>query len=181
MRIEAYDTANPSQRASEDVLIDVVRNPNAPIFTNNFYIETIPETQPLGSSILRVSANDADGDTIYYEIESTVQGQSASQYFFLSSGTGEIYVWRSLSGTQIDTYTFTVRARDRSYPEKFSTSTVQINVQRDRFTPVCASNNVATIPETTVVNASLPVITVVATDNDLQVSSSLAKQFWLKE
>ena len=50
----------PDVRVAEDVRIDVIRNPNAPQFGSNFYVETISESEPQGTSVLDVAATDAD-------------------------------------------------------------------------------------------------------------------------
>ena len=68
----------------------------------------------------------------------------------------------------------TIRARDHAYPEKFGTATLQISIQRDAFNPTFDQQNyVVTIPETSPVesvNVNVqPIISVRATDNDLQV------------
>ena len=61
LRVEAYEVLRPDVRVQEDVLIDVIRNPSAPIFGSNFYTSTIPESLAQGFSVLRVSATDSDG------------------------------------------------------------------------------------------------------------------------
>ncbi|KAK3089813.1 hypothetical protein FSP39_006721 [Pinctada imbricata] len=136
LRIEAYDTANPSQRVAEDVLIDVLRNPSSPVFTNNFYVTTIPETQGLGTSILRVNATDADGDVVGYEIDTTFQGNNALNFFFLSSTSGEIYVRNSLASTGQDQYTFTTQAVNSSIPFITVTATDNDLKESIRYTAV---------------------------------------------
>lgn len=173
--VEAYDTAFPDQRAREDVLIFVERNPNAPIFENNFIRETVSEYASLGSLVVCVTANDADGDDVSYEILSTQipnNNQIVTNFFYMSSGC--IYVRRNLDESVQDAYTFTARARDNAYPEKFGTTTVQINIERDRFQTSCRQSVFSVnIPETTPVNGTQPVINVQATDNDLRVSDSM--------
>ena len=61
LRVEAYEVLRPDVRVQENVLIDVIRNPSAPIFGSNFYTSTIPESLAQGLSVLKVSATDSDG------------------------------------------------------------------------------------------------------------------------
>ena len=169
MAIEAYDTAFPDMRARTEVLIEVVRNPNPPVFQNTFYVETISESSPLGYFVLCVTANDADGDIVSYEMLNNIGIVNNANNVFFVTASGCIYVQADLFITQQDQYSFSVRARDHAFPEKYGTATVQINIVRDRFTPTFGLQNyVITIPETTPINSSLSILTVTATDNDLQ-------------
>lgn len=174
LTVEAYDTAFPSQRAREDVYIDVNRNPRAPVFQNNFLTRTIGENVALGTFIVCVTASDADNDVISYEIVGIPNpgnsNQIATDFFFMTVG-GCVYVKRNLYESIMNTYSFTVRARDNAYPEKFATTTVQVVIKRDNSAPVFDSPNYqVTIQETSSVNSTLPIFTVRATDGDLQVS-----------
>lgn len=176
MTVEAYDTAFPTQRARTDVFIDVNRNPRNPIFQDNFYTRTISENVDLGTLVICVTAVDADGDIPSYAIISVqnpgLSNQVATDFFFMTA-TGCVYVQRNLFESVPDSYTFTVQARDHAYPEKYGTTTVQINIQRDAFTPQFERQDyTVTIPETSAVNSTVPIITVRATDNDLQVCDS---------
>lgn len=177
MSVEAYDTAFPSQRARENVIIEVIRNPNAPTFGNNaFYAETVSENVPLGTLIRCVSATDADGDVVSYEIISINSGNNnqINNNFFYMTSSGCVYVQSPLFDSISSQYSMTIRARDHAYPEKFGTATLQISIQRDAFNPTFDQQNyVVTIPETSPVesvNVNVqPIISVRATDNDLQV------------
>ena len=76
--------------------------------------------------------------------------------------------------TAVCLFQFIVRARDQSYPEKLDTASVQVDIIRDQFAPVFSLQDYrVTIPETVQVNASLPFITVSASDRDLQVTHAL--------
>ena len=67
-------------------------------------------------------------------------------------------------------FQFNVQARDQSYPEKFSSTTVQINVDRDQFTPHFDLQTYSvTILETLLANSTQPLVTVLAVDRDVKV------------
>ncbi|KAJ8318063.1 hypothetical protein KUTeg_003154 [Tegillarca granosa] len=155
----------------EDVFIDVVRNPNSPVFFPAFYAQEIPETLPVGTEVLTVTATDQDNDVLAYEIDETQTFNEARQFFFMTTSNGKIYVRSNLANAPRNSYTFTVRARDRSYPEKFGTANVQITIRRDQFTPTFTLPSYSrTIPETEAVNGTFPIVTVTATDQDLRGS-----------
>ncbi|XP_076458561.1 protocadherin Fat 4-like [Babylonia areolata] len=170
LRVEAYEVLRPEVRVEENVLIDVIRNPSPPVFSRNFYTATIAESVAQGTLVLQVSADDADGDVPLYEIDSTSQaGTSASNFFYLNPSSGVIFVRNDLRTSSQNQYTFTVRARDQSYPERQDTASVQINIIRDQFAPQFSLQDYrVTISETSQVNSTLPIITVTATDRDLQ-------------
>lgn len=176
MTVEAYDTAFPTQRVREDVYIDIIRNPNSPVFRESFYTRTVAENVPLGTFVVCVNATDQDvGDVLSYEIIAVQNpinppNQVATDFFYMTIN-GCIYVQRNLYESVNDQYSFTVRARDHAYPEKFGQATVQITIKRDRFTPQCDLTDYSvTIAENSAVNSTQPIITVRATDGDLEVT-----------
>lgn len=62
----AFDTAVQSQIAEALVSINMIRNENPPIFVNEPYTTTVPESISLGSSIYKISATDADNVSTEY-------------------------------------------------------------------------------------------------------------------
>lgn len=59
-RIVAYDGGSPPRSATAIATINILRNLNSPVFSPSNYEETILETMQVGTSILRVTASDAD-------------------------------------------------------------------------------------------------------------------------
>ncbi|WAQ96421.1 FAT4-like protein [Mya arenaria] len=173
LTVEAYDNAFPinAERCTEDIYIEVNCNPNPPV-VNSFYSESVCETIGLGANIVCVSATDQDGDLISYEMiddQNNFQTQFASDFFYLTSN-GCVYVQQVLTESLRDTYTFTVRARDDGYPQRFVETTVQIVILRDATAPVFdyQDGNCITVSQRAIVNGSLPILSVRATDSDLQ-------------
>ena len=60
-RFTAYDSVNTMQVAVSELTIRVLRNQNGPVFSSARYDETIADTYNVGSVVLQVTANDADG------------------------------------------------------------------------------------------------------------------------
>jgi hypothetical protein len=172
MRVAAYDTLDPTRRAEANVLINIIRNPSAPIFREQSYFITVQESVALGTNIRTITATDADGDVVSYEVidQNTAGSNYARDYIYLTSNTGDIIIKKSFVGIGTSQFTFTARARDRKYPERFGTASVTISIVRDQFTPQCQNTNaVTTITETRGVNETFPFYTVSVTDGDLKV------------
>ncbi|GFN78435.1 protocadherin fat 4, partial [Plakobranchus ocellatus] len=169
LRVEAYEVLRPDVRVAEDVRIDVIRNPNAPQFdNNNFYVATISESEPQGTSVLDVRATDADADKVSYEIDVTTQtGLEAEEYFYINPTLGTIFIRRDLALSTRNQFVFTVIARDDGYPQLTNQASVQINIIRDQFTPTFSrADYFVTILETANINETIT--NVVATDDDRQ-------------
>lgn len=94
--MRAFDLNRPDVGVEEDVQIFVNRNPNSPIFRDSFYLQTISESLPTGSFVLRANATDADNDVITYVIQASQTGNAASEYFFINPSTGDILVRKNL-------------------------------------------------------------------------------------
>lgn len=60
LRVIAYDNLSPALRATADVLISVGRNVNPPLFDQQQYQQTIPETFAFGRGVISVRATDRD-------------------------------------------------------------------------------------------------------------------------
>ncbi|WAQ96546.1 FAT4-like protein, partial [Mya arenaria] len=62
MTVRATDDGIPNRQSSinAQITININRNENDPFFINTPYVRTIPETTQLTTSVLRVTANDAD-------------------------------------------------------------------------------------------------------------------------
>ena len=62
VRIEAFDSEFPATRASTDVIVNVERNPSAPVFSpDEARSVTISDRFPVGGEVVRLLATDADG------------------------------------------------------------------------------------------------------------------------
>lgn len=57
----AYDSLVPYEVATATVLITVTRNENEPIFLEEPYQVALSESTIVGTSVYRITANDADG------------------------------------------------------------------------------------------------------------------------
>ncbi|CAH1738811.1 unnamed protein product [Aphis gossypii] len=104
-------------------------NDLSPLFYPVVYEETIPEDTPLHSSVLKVSAEDADigmNGEIYYSFK------EKTNQFAMHPRTGVITITRSLKFENRRSYDFIVEARDRGIRgrSKPSTAKVKFNIQQ---------------------------------------------------
>lgn len=64
----AYDTAEPSRKATADVTVLVQRNANAPQFTQDDYRIDLDETTALGEPLITMEATDEDGVSTFKHV-----------------------------------------------------------------------------------------------------------------
>ena len=57
----AYDSSNPSEKATAVVTIAVTRNENSPTFSQRSYSIQATESLALGAFVIQVNATDRDG------------------------------------------------------------------------------------------------------------------------
>uniref|UniRef100_A0A8C4NG34 FAT atypical cadherin 1 n=1 Tax=Eptatretus burgeri TaxID=7764 RepID=A0A8C4NG34_EPTBU len=111
-----------------DVTVEDI-NDNAPIFRQSSYSTVLSEAALIGTSVLRVSATDADAGSnqhLYYQIVD--DGTNNSNCFYIDSGSGLILTSRFLDFEQVQVHHFKVRASDGSVPPLTSDIPVQIQV-----------------------------------------------------
>ena len=162
LQLIAFDSVTPNMRGTTEVAITVTRSINNPVFTQNEYSATTTINQALGETIVTVSANDADGDAIFYEL---IGDDKALDYFFVNPSTGEISLKSPINLDNSIEYLLRVKASDNpAESEQMSTVQVRIYVARDEIRPRFNGPYRLTIDENLAVNKS--VTTVRATDGD---------------
>jgi len=94
--VTAYDSGAPETTTSETVTIYINRNLNAPQFGKVSYTATVYDYDPIGSSVVKVTATDQDitspENSIIYDIDDN------SGYFNIHPFNGMISINRQLSG-----------------------------------------------------------------------------------
>lgn len=175
--IRAQDGGSPPRSNTTQLLITVVdKNDNLPSFYNSLFQENVLENVPIGTSVVRVQAYDADdGENaqLSYHIENSAN-QGTTDYesrnnmpIAIDPLTGWIVTTRELDREEASLYEFTVVARDAGHPiQHTATASVIIRVQdlndnAPLFEPRIFE---AVISET--VPTGTPVVTVAATDRD---------------
>ena len=167
IRLSVSDGQLFSNEAYVDVSIQLV-NDNLPLFTETSYpAVSVSESSGNGTTVLQVSASDADGDSITYSILSAVP-------FAIDSANGRLTVDGRLDRETTASYSFFVKAVETSDSSRSSTASVHINIADIN------DNTPAFIPPSLQVNVSESaplqqlVVTVFAQDEDAGSNGSVS-------
>ncbi|XP_027697472.1 protocadherin gamma-B7-like, partial [Vombatus ursinus] len=110
----AVDGGNPVLSGTAQIKINVTdANDNPPVFSQDFYKVSLPESLPPGSSVLRVMATDKDegiNAEITYFFKTTAD--NALNIFYLDHKNGEIRTQGHLDFEDTENYILSVGARD---------------------------------------------------------------------
>ncbi|KAM9184594.1 protocadherin gamma-A5-like [Mergus octosetaceus] len=126
--LRAMDGGEPSRTGTARIRVSVLdANDNAPVFSHAVYAVRVPEDVPMGSTLLTLTATDAD-EGINSEVKYSVIKLTAelTERFFLDPQTGSIRLLRILDFEEGDSYEMEVQAHDSG--ELFDTATVSISV-----------------------------------------------------
>ncbi len=135
----------PSRRVIRVMVADV--NDNAPHFLQSHYKLEVEENNQPGTSLLQVSASDADSEhngRVTYRLD-----KHASAIFNIDPTTGQLSVLASLDREQRDVHKLTVFARDSGSPPLESAAMVSIHVldQNDNAPVFLTPHFIFFIPE----------------------------------
>ncbi|XP_071879445.1 protocadherin gamma-A10-like [Anas platyrhynchos] len=126
--LRASDGGEPARTGTVRIRVSVLdANDNAPVFSQAVYAVRMPEDVPVGSTLLTLTATDAD-EGLNSEVKYSVTKLTAglTNKFFLDPETGSIRLLRSLDFEEGDSYEMEVQAHDTG--ELFDTATVSISV-----------------------------------------------------
>uniref|UniRef100_A0A8B9UNW5 Cadherin domain-containing protein n=1 Tax=Anas zonorhyncha TaxID=75864 RepID=A0A8B9UNW5_9AVES len=126
--LRAIDGGEPARTGTARIRVSVLdANDNAPVFSQAVYAVRVPEDVPVGSTLLTLSATDADegiNANVKYSLKKATD--LASEIFYVDPETGTIRLLRSLDFEEDDSHELGVQARDSG--ELFDTATVSISV-----------------------------------------------------
>ncbi|NXW90898.1 PCDGA protein, partial [Alopecoenas beccarii] len=126
--LRASDGGEPARTGTARIRVAVLdANDNAPVFSQAEYTVRVPEDVPVGSTLVAVTATDADeglNGHVKYSLNKITE--KASQIFHLDVETGAITLERSLDFEESDSYELHVQARDGG--GLFDTAKVAITV-----------------------------------------------------
>ncbi|KAL1023572.1 hypothetical protein UPYG_G00042580 [Umbra pygmaea] len=118
--------------AHSDVFVDIILedvNDNPPVFQLKSYNASISEASFIGTSVLQVSATDADtgnNKVIFYQL--VEDKEESSDYFSIDRETGVIWIVCMLDQEDKQQHKLTVRAVDGGVPALSSEVTVMVEV-----------------------------------------------------
>uniref|UniRef100_A0A8C3BX22 Cadherin domain-containing protein n=1 Tax=Cairina moschata TaxID=8855 RepID=A0A8C3BX22_CAIMO len=126
--LRAIDGGEPSRTGTARIRVSVLdANDNAPVFSQAVYAVRVPEDVPVGSTLLTLTASDAD-EGLNGKVKYSFKGISTkvSKIFHLDLETGSIRLLRSLDFEEGGSYEMEVQAHDGG--GLFDTATVSISV-----------------------------------------------------
>ncbi|KAM9226378.1 protocadherin gamma-A12-like [Leptosomus discolor] len=130
--LRASDGGDPARTGTARLRVSVLdANDNAPVFRQAEYPVRVPEDVPVGSTLVTVTATDADeglNGHVKYSLKKITE--KASQIFLLDAETGSITLLRSLDFEEGDSYELEVQARDGgglSHTAKIAITVTDVN------------------------------------------------------
>ncbi|XP_063075464.1 protocadherin Fat 1a isoform X1 [Engraulis encrasicolus] len=118
--------------AQSSVFVDIILedvNDNAPVFQEKNYETSLSEASVIGTSVMQVSATDADtgnNKVIFYQI--VEDKKKSSDYFTIDRDSGVISTTRTLDHEEMAQHKLTIRAVDGGVPALSSEVVVTIHV-----------------------------------------------------
>ncbi|KAM6299702.1 LOW QUALITY PROTEIN: uncharacterized protein AAHN32_007167 [Aegotheles albertisi] len=126
--LRASDGGEPARTGTARIRVAVLdANDNAPVFSQAEYTVRVPEDVPVGSTLLTLTATDADDGTnghVKYSVKKITE--KASKIFQLDGETGAITLAQSLDFEEGNSYEMEVEAGDGG--DLFDTAKVSITV-----------------------------------------------------
>jgi protocadherin Fat 4 len=165
--VATNDRATPSLSSSTQILISLIdENDNSPQFNNLFYRASIPESTPVGSSIMALEASDADSGT-NSELVFSITHLSEPLTFVINQTSGVLATNATFSLDTTTSFIVSVSVADRGNPQPLATpSTVFIEVTPDNTNvPVFSNPNGYSVEILETLNVGGPVVEVTATDD----------------
>ncbi|XP_016161128.1 PREDICTED: protocadherin gamma-A12-like [Ficedula albicollis] len=112
--LRAMDGGDPARTGTARIRVTVLdANDNAPVFSQAEYTVRVPEDVPVGSTLVTVTATDADeglNGQVKYSLKKTTE--KISQLYQLDISRGAISLLQSLDFEKDDCYELEVQARD---------------------------------------------------------------------
>lgn len=153
-------------------------NDNSPVFEVSLYEETISESTPPGTLVLRVRAMDADRSLANSKMVFFMVKEDLDHDFKLNSSSGAIYVNNSLDFERTKVYRFQVAVRDISMDSRMDVTTVVISISDE--------NDNSPVFQPTHYNISISEATVVGKEllrlhaSDIDSTSNAALNFFIE-
>lgn len=129
LNVRAQDMGSPPKSNTKTVVVKVLDvNDNSPKFDMPFYHESVLENIPVGKTILRLRAYDADfgpESEIRYSIKNALNDMPIA----INNVSGSVYTVGVLDRERNSNYRFDVNAQDHGIPPRTATAVVEITVR----------------------------------------------------
>ena len=129
LKVTATDQGVPPMSTTSELVIKVGdENDNSPQFTEKQYVKEIYENIKIGTSLMSVSASDADED-INADVRYSITSGDDNRDFYIDSKIGDISVNKRLDYERKQKYSLTVQARDLGETPRTDTAMVNITIK----------------------------------------------------
>ncbi|XP_063025248.1 protocadherin gamma-A10-like [Melospiza melodia melodia] len=147
--LRAMDGGDPARTGTARIRVTVVdANDNAPVFSQAEYMVHVPEDVPVGSTLVTVTATDADEGAnghVKYSLHRITEG--ASELFHLETETGEITLKKNVDFEDISSFELEVQARDDGELFDAAKVTVSVTDVNDNAPELTVSSSLTEISE----------------------------------
>ncbi|KAM6055958.1 uncharacterized protein VSU04_010170 [Chlamydotis macqueenii] len=147
--LRASDSGDPPRTGTARIRVVVLdANDNAPVFSQAEYTVRVPEDVPVGSTLVTVTATDAD-EGLYGDVKYSFKKTShmASETLQLNSDTGAITLLRSLDFEEGNSYEVEVHAWDGGGLSDTAKVTITVTDINDNAPELTVSSSLSEISE----------------------------------
>ncbi|XP_053383201.1 protocadherin Fat 4-like [Mercenaria mercenaria] len=150
----------------QDLTINIIDvNDNAPVFANESSGVSITENASKGTSVIEVSASDADNSSMYNQVTYSIFGGNHMELFKINANTGMVSTDQSLASHGGENIVLIIAAEDNGIPPLAAYSRLKIHIENENIhRPVFQQQSyVASVKED---NGTIKILQVFATDED---------------
>ncbi|XP_032052667.1 protocadherin gamma-A12-like [Aythya fuligula] len=147
--LRASDGGEPARTGTARIRVSVLdANDNAPVFSQAVYAVRVPEDVPVGSTLLTLTATDAD-EGLNGKVKYSFKGISKkfSKIFHLDPETGSIRLLRSLDFEEDDSYHLEAQAQDGGGLSDTATVSISVTDVNDNAPELTVSSALSEISE----------------------------------
>ncbi|XP_072486669.1 protocadherin gamma-B7 isoform X19 [Notamacropus eugenii] len=129
--VTATDKGNPALFTSKTISLCISDiNDNPPVFLQPSYVFYVPENNPSGASIARISATDPDleanGHVFYSILSSDLAPLPVSSYISVSGDSGDLFAQRSFDYEHVRAFELILQAQDAGSPSLHANVTLKV-------------------------------------------------------
>ncbi|CAJ1052822.1 cadherin-23-like [Xyrichtys novacula] len=167
--VMAEDLGRPAKSATASLLVQVSDiNDNSPVFSSAEYLVEVLEEEPVGTSVLTVTAADSDeganGRVSYSILQQSPPSDPA--VFQLDSSNGTLRLAQTLDYSKVKMYSLIVQASDGGSPSLTGNSSVVIKVKDVNNNPPEFSKESYDVAVTENLPGGSSILTLEVTDKD---------------
>ncbi|KAM3866663.1 protocadherin alpha-8-like [Diretmus argenteus] len=169
LTLTAVDGGTPPKTGTSEIIINVLdNNDNIPVFSKSLYKTSITENVPLGTTVLTVTATDADegiNGEISYSLSSKDQDH-IFEIFQIDSETGILTVKGQIDFEKSSAYEIRVQARDKGQPPLATQCKVLVEVLdlNDNAPEITVTSLLNTVKEDAKVGTAIALVSILDRD-----------------